>query len=97
MKTAFALVASLPLLLPLAAGGHRQLDKPGLERAIMQRMNGSAAGRITQQVDCRRTGILSTTAPVGYRCVLKGAKGTTHAFVTVSGTSWRADWAPVTG
>jgi hypothetical protein len=97
MKTLASLLLGLPLLVPFV-GGRQELTRTGVERAILAQMNGTAAGRITSRVDCRLLGSPSTGGgPVRYSCLLTGSRGSERQVVTVSGRSWRAEWAPVRG
>jgi hypothetical protein len=85
-------LSSLGLTLPFG-GDH--LSRTGLERAISSQMNGSPAGQITRTVHCERAAGSGSTQ---YLCTLTGVHGThERAVVVVSGSSWRADWAPISG
>jgi hypothetical protein len=87
-------LSSLGFTLPF---GGQHLNRSGLERAIGSQMNGSSAGEITRSVRCGRLG-LATSGSTRYLCTLTGVRGThERAVVVVSGSSWRADWAPISG
>jgi hypothetical protein len=92
MKTALSAILSVPLLFPFL-GGHHELSKAGLEQALAHQMNSGRTAPITKRVDCRLSGGSSR-----YLCTLVGTTGSkAHAIVTVSGGSWRAEWAPLDG
>jgi hypothetical protein len=88
----------LSLVLPFAVavpffGGHHGLTRPDLQRDLLRQMNGSPAGKITSRVDCRVAGATNR-----YLCDLTSLRGThARAIVYVSGSSWRAEWAPLSG
>jgi hypothetical protein len=86
-----AVVASLAATL---FGGSQQLSQAGLERAILTQMN--AGSHTTRRVDCKRVGPLAAGSG-RYVCTLVGTRGSEHALVSVTGNTWRADWAPLQG
>jgi hypothetical protein len=96
MKTFLALLVALPVLLAFGAGSH-VLSRNDVSHKLLAQMNGSRAGRITTQVGCRL--VTQGRAHDGnrYACVLVGARASQHAIVTVNGTSWRAEFAPLQG
>jgi hypothetical protein len=96
MKPALALLLLFPFFLPFG-GAPRPLTRAELQREILAQMNGRGGERITRDVVCRHVGVLATAGPVRYTCMLRGARGRARARVTVTGRTWRADWAPVDG
>jgi hypothetical protein len=97
MKIALSFLVGLPLAMPFLGGGHA-LTRTQVEQRLQSRMNGSSAGHITRRVGCAPTVRVDRDGSLRYRCSLVGANGSKqHVVVHVSGRSWRADWAPVTG
>ncbi len=85
-------------LLPSLLFGHHHLSRVDVQHAIRNQMNGSSTGAITRDVRCARVGVAAKRAATTYHCVLTGTSGSAaHATVLVSGDSWRAEWAPVSG
>jgi hypothetical protein len=95
MKTLLALLVALPVLLAFGTTSH-VLSRGDVSHKLLAQMNGSSAGHITKQVGCRLAQPGSHDA-VRYACVLTGSRASQHAIVTVSGTSWRAEFAPLQG
>jgi hypothetical protein len=94
-KGLLGIVAVLPALLAFG-NGERAMSAADVSRALMAQMNGTAAGHITKRVTCRQLAH-ATAGDVRYACVLTGSLASTRAVVTVHGTSWRADFAPLHG
>jgi hypothetical protein len=95
MKTLLALLVALPALLAFGTSSH-VLGRNDVSHKLLAQMNGSSAGHITKRVGCR----LATqpgSGTVRYACVLTGSRASQHAVVTVNGTSWRAEFAPLQG
>jgi hypothetical protein len=91
------LVIALPLLLALGNGRHA-LGRSDVSRTLLAQMNGSSAGHITKSVGCNRVAAPSkSTHQARYACVLEGSRASERAFVTVTGNTWRAEWAPLRG
>jgi hypothetical protein len=92
-----ALLVGLPLLVH-ALGGSHPLLAAEIEQALREQMNSSAAGRLTQSVDCTRLVRSAEHGPARYACTLMGADGArVLAVVEVADRSWRAEWAPLRG
>ena len=96
MKPLLAILVALPVLLAFGAGSHG-MSRNDVSHALLAQMNGSSAGHITKRVGCRLASHASTNGTVRYACVLTGARASQHAFVTVNGTAWRAEFAPLQG
>ena len=96
VKTFLALVVALPALLAFGATSH-VLTGRDVSRALLAQMNSSPAGHITKNVDCRLVAQSKAHGPVQYACVLTGRRATQRALVTVTGGSWRAEFAPLQG
>jgi hypothetical protein len=96
MKTLLALLVALPVLLAFGAGTH-VLNRSEVSHKLLAQMNGSSAGHITKQVGCRLATQPGSHGALRYACVLTGSRASQHALVTVSGTSWRAEFAPLRG
>ncbi len=95
MKILLSSAAGLSLAL-LLLFGHHQLSRADVERALLNQMNGTSAGRITRDVRCGYAGVVG--GATRYRCVLQGAAGSREqAVVFVSGGTWRAQWEPLAG
>jgi hypothetical protein len=97
MKVILSSLAGIPVAASfLLGGGHHQLGRLDVERALRNQMNGSPAGLITRSVRC--DGVGAPRGATKYACVLTGREGTRErAIVRVDGGSWRADWAPLEG
>jgi hypothetical protein len=96
MKTLLGLFVALPALLAFGSTSH-VLTSGEVSHALMSQMNGSAAGQITQKVGCRLAAHADTHGDLHYTCVLTGKRASQRVFVTVHGTSWRAEFAPLQG
>lgn len=96
MKTLLALLVALPVLLAFGTSSH-VLSSGDVSHALLAQMNDSSAGHITNRVSCRLATQARTHGGIRYACVLTGSRASQHAFVTVSGTSWRAEFAPLQG
>ena len=94
MKTLLATLLGIPIAFPVLFGGHHQLSRVDVERALRDQMNGGRGGLITNSVHCAHLG----TSDSKFTCALRGAGGSRgHAVVLVSGSTWRAQWAPLNG
>lgn len=96
MKTLLGLVVALPALLAFGSTSH-VLTSSEVSHALMTQMNGSTAGHITQKVGCRLASHPVRQGQAHYTCVLTGKRASQRVFVTVNGTSWRAEFAPLQG
>jgi hypothetical protein len=96
MKALLALLVALPVLLAFGTSSH-VLSRNDVSHKLLTQMNGSKAGHITKQVGCRLATQAHAHDGVRYACILTGSRASERAYVTVSGTSWRAEFAPLQG
>lgn len=96
MKGLLAFLVALPVLLAFGTTSH-VLSRNDVSHTLLAQMNGSSAGRITKQVGCKLATPAHARGAVRYACVLTGSRASQRAFVTVSGSSWRAEFAPLQG
>ena len=95
-KALLVLVAMLPALLAFG-NGRPALSADDVSRALLAQMNGTSAGHITKQVNCRLLPRSAAAGPTRYTCILIGSQASTRALVSVNGTSWRALFEPLRG
>jgi hypothetical protein len=96
MKVFLALMVALPSLLAFGSNAHT-LGRADVTRLLLAQMNGSSAGRITRSVNCHSTTRRSASGARRYTCILEGKRATERVDVTVSGSSWSAEFAPLQG
>jgi hypothetical protein len=96
MKPLLALLAVVPVVVAFGSGA-RVLSRADVSHALLAQMNGSSSGHITNRVGCSHGTTQKPSGAVRYTCVLIGIRATQRAFVTVNGTSWRAEFAPLQG